>query len=183
MRCGPGSSRGCPMSPRWRRARRSCRSKTNSVAAVLVAQAFHWFANEAALTEFHRVLEPTGALGLIWNRRCPEDPLQAAISELIEPYSPGVPRHASDTWRQVIGDSRLFDATGSFQLAFVQELDADGLVDRVGSTSFIAALADDERSDLLDRVRALVGSAKRARLSYTCEAFAFGHALNQKSVI
>lgn len=31
------------------------------------AQAFHWFANEKALREIHRVLKPRSSLGLIWN--------------------------------------------------------------------------------------------------------------------
>ncbi|MCJ1247434.1 hypothetical protein MMC30_004648 [Trapelia coarctata] len=35
--------------------------------AVIVAQAFHWFAKDEALQEIYRVLKPGGALGLIWN--------------------------------------------------------------------------------------------------------------------
>ncbi|MCJ1406737.1 hypothetical protein MMC19_000805 [Ptychographa xylographoides] len=34
---------------------------------VVVAQAFHWFANAEALQEIYRVLKPGGILGLIWN--------------------------------------------------------------------------------------------------------------------
>ena len=40
-----------------------------AVDAIVCAQAFHWFANPAALAEIHRVLKPGGALGLIWNVR------------------------------------------------------------------------------------------------------------------
>jgi SAM-dependent methyltransferase len=36
---------------------------------VVCAQAFHWFANAAALTEIHRVLRPGGMLGLVCNVR------------------------------------------------------------------------------------------------------------------
>ncbi|KAF2876109.1 S-adenosyl-L-methionine-dependent methyltransferase [Massariosphaeria phaeospora] len=42
-------------------------AENDSVDAVFAAQAFHWFANEASLKEIHRVLEPNGVLGLIWN--------------------------------------------------------------------------------------------------------------------
>jgi ubiquinone/menaquinone biosynthesis C-methylase UbiE len=35
--------------------------------AIIVAQAFHWFSTDEALTEFARVLKPGGSLGLIWN--------------------------------------------------------------------------------------------------------------------
>ncbi|MEO9238523.1 MAG: class I SAM-dependent methyltransferase, partial [Jatrophihabitantaceae bacterium] len=38
-----------------------------SVDAVLVGQAFHWFARPAADRELARVLRPGGVLGLIWN--------------------------------------------------------------------------------------------------------------------
>ncbi len=41
----------------------------DSVAAVVVAQAFHWFDAPVALQEIHRVLRPGGGLGLIWNER------------------------------------------------------------------------------------------------------------------
>ncbi|KAF2209918.1 hypothetical protein CERZMDRAFT_60985 [Cercospora zeae-maydis SCOH1-5] len=38
-----------------------------SVDAVTIAQSFHWFANMDSLREIHRVLQPHGTLGLIWN--------------------------------------------------------------------------------------------------------------------
>jgi SAM-dependent methyltransferase len=144
-----------------------------SVTAVVAGQAFHWFANDAALSEFHRVLRPNGGLGLIWNRRDLADPLQKAISELIEPYSQGVPRHAASEWRTVLDRTPLFERTGDATFAFNQQLDRDGLADRVGSTSFIAAMPEQQRESLLDRVRELAGDDGRASLAYTCEAFAY----------
>jgi SAM-dependent methyltransferase len=59
--------------------------------AVTVAQAFHWFDGDAALAEIHRVLRPDGVLALIWNRRVLEDPVNAAIEELVAPHR-GAPR-------------------------------------------------------------------------------------------
>jgi ubiquinone/menaquinone biosynthesis C-methylase UbiE len=143
------------------------------MVAVVAGQAFHWFANNAALGEFHRVLRQGGQLGLIWNRRDLTDPVQAAISELIEPYSQGVPRHAADEWREVLERSPRFERAGEATFAFTQELDRDGLADRVGSTSFIAAMSADQRQPLLERVRELADVGGHARLAYTCEAFAY----------
>lgn len=42
----------------------------NSVDSIVIAQGFHWFADEASLKELHRVLKPNGTLGLIWNGDC-----------------------------------------------------------------------------------------------------------------
>jgi SAM-dependent methyltransferase len=141
--------------------------------AVVAGQAFHWFANEAALAEFHRVLEPAGRLGLVWNRRRSEQPLQAAISKLLEPHRGDAPRHAFNVWRAVLTRTELFVGEGEHRVDFEQPLDEDGLVDRVGSTSFIAALADEQRSALLARVRRLARESAPIGLAYTSEAFAF----------
>jgi ubiquinone/menaquinone biosynthesis C-methylase UbiE len=142
-------------------------------AAVVAGQAFHWFANDRALAEFHRVLRPGGRLGLIWNRRRLDDPLQAAISELLNPVRGGAPRYASDAWRDVFEHSELFSKIAEHTLEFVQVLDRAGLVDRVGSTSFVAALDPGPRAELLRQVAGLVGEGETAQLPYVCEVFAF----------
>ena len=144
-----------------------------SAGAVVAAQAFHWFATEASLSEFHRVLGPGGRLGLIWNTRNLEDPLQAAISRLLEPHRGDAPRHASGEWRRPLERSALFEPAGEQQVDFVQELSREGLIDRVGSISFVAALAQQPRAALLGQVGEMVDEHGLARLPYTCEAFVY----------
>ncbi|CAK9438409.1 uncharacterized protein LODBEIA_P26330 [Lodderomyces beijingensis] len=39
----------------------------NSVDAVIIAQGFHWFADDDSLKEINRILKPSGKLGMIWN--------------------------------------------------------------------------------------------------------------------
>jgi SAM-dependent methyltransferase len=136
--------------------------------AVTVAQAFHWFAGEPALREIHRVLRPGGRLALLWNARRMEDPIHGAIEELFAPHYEGVPRHRTGAWRDAFADQDLFGPFEEAGFANEQELDADELVARVGSTSVIAALPEDKRAELLARASALAGTG-RVTLRYTCE--------------
>ncbi|KAK5107831.1 hypothetical protein LTR62_000645 [Meristemomyces frigidus] len=66
-----------------------------SVDAVTVAQAFHWFSDETSLKEIHRVLRPHGVLGLVWN---------------IEDYNAPREREATTPWEQ-----KMQDLTWTFQ--------------------------------------------------------------------
>jgi len=125
----------------------------------VAGQAFHWFANPAALSEFARVLRPHGHLGLVWNRRDLDQPLQAAIGRLIDPYRTRAPTIANDAWRAAFTRSAPFAPVVERRAAHAQILDADGLVDRVLSISFIAALPDDERRAVEARARELARDA------------------------
>jgi SAM-dependent methyltransferase len=145
-----------------------------SVDAIVVAQAFHWFDGPAALAEFHRVLRPSGRVALIWNRRLRDQPVWRAISEITEPYRRDTPTHYRGEWRRSVDSTALFAPAGELEVPLEQELDADELVDRVGSTSFIAALPDPERAEVLARVRAVAaGTGGSVRLGYVTEAFAY----------
>jgi SAM-dependent methyltransferase len=137
----------------------------DSADAVTVGQAFHWFDGPKALAEIERVLRPGGALALVWNRRPTESSqLHAAISEIIAPYRGDAPAHASGAWREAFAGRELTER----RFEFIQRLDADGLADRAGSTSFIAALDDAEREPLLARVRALAPDGP-VDVPYECE--------------
>jgi SAM-dependent methyltransferase len=136
--------------------------------ALTVGQAFHWFDGDRALGEIHRVLRPGGGLALVWNRRHLGDPLQAAIQELLAPYRCDVPAHGTDQWRGAFERTSHFAPAQDREFAFVQRLDADGLADRVGSTSFIAALPERERAPVLERARALAAGGT-VSLPYRCE--------------
>jgi SAM-dependent methyltransferase len=54
-----------------------------SAAAVLAAQAFHWFDPPAALREFRRILRPGGHAVLMWNERDNADPFTADYGRVI----------------------------------------------------------------------------------------------------
>jgi SAM-dependent methyltransferase len=143
--------------------------------AVTVGQAFHWFDEERAIAEIHRVLRPRGHLGLMWNHWDLSDPMQAALDDLVKRYRYETAKERVQRWRAAFAETTLFTPLRERDFRMVQELDADGLVDRIGSTSFVAALPDEERLPFLDEVRALAPSDGRVLLTYrtgvyTCTA-------------
>lgn len=137
-----------------------------SVDAAVVAQAFHWFDAPAALAELHRVLHPSGGLALVWNVRdesvdwvrrfgdllveaAADDPSSAEFRETGKPYE------ESTDWAAVVAATGAFTSLQHRVVPWEQAVDADLLVRRAASTSFVSALPDDARSVALDRIREL----------------------------
>jgi SAM-dependent methyltransferase len=142
-----------------------------SADAVTVAQAFHWFDVDGALAEIHRVLRPGGSLALIWNSRSVEDPLHGAIDELLAPYRQETPSERERRWRGDFDRSELFGPLEEHTFTHAQKLDRQGLADRFASVSFIAALPDDERAVLLDKLVGLAGGEDVVDLPYRTDVF------------
>jgi SAM-dependent methyltransferase len=123
--------------------------------AVTAAQAFHWFDSERALPELKRVLRPRGGVALVWNVRDESHPLHRAYAEVIRPYERGAyPVGGGHPGGEPLA-SPLFTDVEERTFSHVQLMDADGLVARAASVSFIAGLPEDERAGLLERIRAL----------------------------
>lgn len=129
-----------------------------SVDGVVVAQAFHWFDGVAALTEIHRVLRSQGRLALIWNGRDEHEPWQVDLSAIMEPHRGDAPRYLGGIWRRAFEKTELFTPLRHERFSHVQELEPDGVVDRVTSVSFIAALPEDARAAVAAEVRELLAS-------------------------
>ncbi|KIH92753.1 methyltransferase type 11 [Sporothrix brasiliensis 5110] len=82
--------------------------------AVIVAQAFHWFANYDALKEIHRVLKPGATVGVIWNiedyNKPAAWPAKAAWEQSLNDIicslaSDGSPRFRDGKWQQAFDDA------------------------------------------------------------------------------
>ena len=142
-----------------------------SADAVTVAQAFHWFDGDRALAEIHRVLRVGGGLGLVWNKRNESDPLQQAITELVEPYRAGAPTHSSLVWKDAFARTTLFTPLEERHFSWVQQADAETVVARVTSISFIATLPDPERERVAEGARELVASTGTSALAYDTHVY------------
>jgi SAM-dependent methyltransferase len=147
----------------------------STAALVTAAQAFHWFDHDRALPEIHRVLEPDGHLALVWNMRDLEDPVQRGVEDLLAPLrGRHVVAQREGRWRAPLEASRLFGQAETAEFRYEQQFTADDLVDRVSSTSFVAAMTDAERRPLLDDVRALVaGREEPFSYPYVTEVLLF----------
>ncbi|RMZ89111.1 hypothetical protein DV736_g3665, partial [Chaetothyriales sp. CBS 134916] len=131
----------------------------NSIAAVTVAQAFHWFAKIDALKEIHRVLQPTGGLGMVWNIEDYNSPLSWKIHEgwetimrdVIWSFDDAMPRFRHEKWKQVFdsqsssGDDPLFSLPlGEGIEEFETWLSKEDIWNRVRTLSQLAILEGEE---------------------------------------
>jgi MOSC domain-containing protein YiiM len=144
---------------------------------VVVGQAFHWFDGIRALSEIHRVLKPTGGLGLIWQSRDAIRPWIKGLNEIIDGEASGQPRFKDQGWRAAFGLLALFDPIETASFAYVHRADVETIVDRVASISYIAATPDERRAVVLDAVRELLATdpdtagAEVIELPYRADVF------------
>jgi SAM-dependent methyltransferase len=127
----------------------------SSVDAITVGQAFHWFRHDEALPEMRRVLRDDGGVGLLWNSRDQQSELQHVVNDLIASLVP--PKRAvAFGSSSKLAESELFGPPEERRFTFVQELDADALVDRISSISFVAAASEPDRRRIERQLRELV---------------------------
>lgn len=143
---------------------------------VTVATAFHWFEPERALPEIARVLRAGGRLGLVWNTRQLADPWAREFDALLRAAQPSTLRGewGTDSVR-ALDDSSYFEPPEHAGFPHTQRLDRSGLVDLVASRSYVIALDDSTRQDVLAAAAALFDSAADAdgyvELSYVADCW------------
>jgi SAM-dependent methyltransferase len=136
-----------------------------SVDAVFVGTAFHWFDASRALPEIARVLRPHGGLGMIASRWVRDSTDWAkAIDRVLS-------RHGSNPaagWRERFeAAARLFEPLEEVLVHANQETDRAGVLARVASISFIADLPEADRREVLDEVGRILDGHPATRTAAT----------------
>ncbi|SMQ71287.1 class I SAM-dependent methyltransferase [Agreia sp. VKM Ac-1783] len=121
-----------------------------SVALITVAQAWHWVDVPATSLEVARVLEPGGALALVWNIRDSEVDWVARLGEVMgaseaEKYDSQTPPVGAPLERQAYREFR-----------WVAEMSREQFLAMVTSRSYVITMADAERDEMLARLGKLL---------------------------
>ena len=122
----------------------------DSMDAVLVAQAWHWFDPQRAVAEVARVLRPGGRLGLLWNVR---DERLGWVREFGE-----IMGLENDWATATVELPAPFTDVATRRVEWTNYLTREALVDYVASRSYCITSPAEVRSRTLDRVRALLDS-------------------------
>lgn len=122
----------------------------NSVDAVLVAQAWHWFDPQLAVKEVSRVLRPGGRLGLVWNTR---DERLGWVKDL-----GSIIGHENDPFNHQVTLPEPFAHTERHQVEWTSYLTPQALIDLVASRSYCITSPEQVRKKTLGQVRELLAT-------------------------
>jgi ubiquinone/menaquinone biosynthesis C-methylase UbiE len=131
-----------------------------SVAAVTVADAFHWFDQAAALAEIRRVLTPGGGLALLytspdWSGVSWGDELGKLMVELRTDHHPGFD---GPPWQDAVRAASGFGAPREIRITAPLPSSAERIADHMASTSWVAALPAERREQAKARIRELLAT-------------------------
>jgi SAM-dependent methyltransferase len=132
-----------------------------AVAAVTVADAFHWFDKPAALAEIGRVLHPGAGLAIVttvpdWGGASWGHELGQLLTEL----RPQHPHFDGPPWREAVADARGWEEPYEVQVTIYPRADPERIVDHIASISWVAGMPAQEREATVERVRDLVHSGE-----------------------
>jgi len=122
----------------------------NSIDAVLVAQAWHWFDPDRAAAEIARVLRPGGRLGLLWNVRDERLGWVKEFGRIV-----GLEHDWANT---TVVLPEPFTDVATHQVEWTNYITPQALIDYVTSRSYCITSPAAVRARTLDEVRELLAS-------------------------
>ena len=148
--------------------------EARSVRRIVASQSLHWADVERAFAEFERVLEPSGLVVLVWNFRDTAVPWQADLDRMLGELRGNAPHSRDGRWQRAVKASS-FEVTAGQTWNWSVPTSLHGVLDRVRSVSYIAALDEKARLEVDDRTRRILRAyaldLDPINFAYTTEAY------------
>ena len=109
----------------------------NYVDLVTCFTSFHWFNSAATLSEFHRILKPSGRLAVVWIDWSDEDNFSRNYTRLVENASKYCSEINDREELKSIADSSLFTDVRYLKFPYYQKLDRSGLIGLARSQGYL----------------------------------------------
>jgi SAM-dependent methyltransferase len=132
-----------------------------SVVAVTVAEGFHWFDQVLALSEIRRVLRPGGGLAVLsrvpdWGATSWAHEVGTMLAELRPPH----PQFDGPGWEDAVLSAGGWTALREARLTTLQPASPEQILDYLASISWVAALPEDQRTETLARIDAIISAGE-----------------------
>lgn len=128
--------------------------------AVLISCAWHWMDPRRAVPEIGRVLRDGGRFGLIWSSRDREvdwvreiDVLREPAGSVVDPDAPGLRQRNRDV---TLPAGQPFTDVETTSFTFTRTVPVNDFAPMIGTYSRIITASEQERTEILSRVRAAV---------------------------
>lgn len=137
-----------------------------SMDAVTVAQAFHWFDQDAACAEIRRVLVPSGTLGLLWNHSDPACTWDRACHRVAHP---GVSAEADSTTASAADELPGFTFDHRREIAWSEQITRDDYIRRWLTVSSFLASDESTRAAMVAQLNSILDAdpATAGRADFT----------------
>lgn len=109
-----------------------------SVDLIACFQSFHWFKPKPTLSEFHRILKPTGRLAIVWSSRAVDDEFSVEFDRLVKASMSDRPADQSKGMlKRLLSSNLYFTNVRCHKFTNTHELDLDGTIGYALSKSFV----------------------------------------------
>ena len=146
-----------------------------SVDAVFSAEAFHWFATDAAVAEIVRALRPRGAFVIFWNYPLQDDEMGEEAERVIKAAierggEPGLGRVLSNEWRRPL-EAAPFEPLREAEVERDFVSSRDEWIANMLSVSSIAHQPDEDRVAFAKQLRELIPVDRRVHRRFRTVAY------------